>query len=149
MSSQDLLRQIADAFSQSAAPGEGDVLYAGAYSGDPELEEIKLFFGRREWQSIMPWDVFRFRHALSFFSDSALAYYAPAWISCSLLDEDTVDTAIEDLVATLGRKDASLWTDEQRRAICVWLAEIRSIPDAKILELALRKLGCNVNSCKS
>jgi len=146
MSRQDLLRQIANAFSSSTPPAATGVLYEGAYSGDPELEEIKLFFGGREWQSITPSDVFRFRHALSFFSDCALAYYAPAWMSCSLLDADAVDTAIEDLAGTLGRKDPSLWTHEQRRAICNWLTQMRSIPLAPTLELALRKFGCIVSS---
>jgi hypothetical protein len=121
MSISTLITRIASAFPTEPTPSSEDVLYKGAYARDPELEEIKAFFGSRTWNSLTPADVFHFRHALSFFSSSALAYYAAAWMTCALLDDDAVDTAIEDLVSTLGKADPNLWTQEQRLAICEWL----------------------------
>src|SRR5213592_3725227 len=121
MSISSLITRIASAFPTEPTPLKEDVLYKGAYSRDPELEEIEKFFGSRSWNSITPTDVFRFRHALSFFSPSALAYYTAAWMTCALLDDEAVDTAIEDLVGTLGKADLNLWTNEQRIAICEWL----------------------------
>jgi hypothetical protein len=142
METQSLIADIARAFPPAPAPNKEKVLYAGAYSGDPELEEITEFFGGRPWTAIGPKDVFRFRHALSFFSPSAFAYYIAGWMTCSLVAENEVDTAIEDLVYDLGRVDANLWTRQQRCAICAWLLHFKDVPLKERLQSAITNLGC-------
>lgn len=144
MSTLSLLSQIDTAFPAAVPPSREDVLYEGAYRGDPELEEIREFFGGRRWNSITPSDVFRFRHALSFFSPSALAYFTAAWMTSALQDEEVVDTAIEDLVGALEKADADLWTREQRNAICDWIEHFScsDLPTLKHrLESALWNMG--------
>lgn len=147
MDSATLTKRIAVTFPVERIPSGEDILYEGAYLGESELEEIKLFFGGRNWNSVSPADVFRFRHALSFFSPLALAYYTAAWMTCALLDEDAVDTAIENLVSVLGRADPNLWTQEQRLVICEWLAHfnVSNLPSFKQdFEKAANNLGCNL-----
>jgi hypothetical protein len=56
-----------------------------------------------------------------FFSKRALAYYTPAWMTCSLIDEVAADTGTEDLVSTFERADLKLWSQVQREVICAWL----------------------------
>ena len=146
MNDSSLKAQIASAFAAERPPFKEDVLYKGAYGGDPELEEIENFFGGRLWNSITPSDVFRFRHALSFFSPSALAYYTPAWMTCALVDDEAVDTAIEDLVGTFGETSPNLWTKEQRLAICEWLRHFydSDLPTLKQrFDKAMNNMGCN------
>jgi hypothetical protein len=142
MDNRSLITRIANAFPVEPSPTKENVLYKGAYSGDPELEEIRDYFGARPWKSLAPIDVFHFRHALSFLSPLALAYFTPAWMTCSLADEATVDTAIQDLTGTLGRADPSLWTQEQRSLICEWLVHFRAVPLKPELEKAAKHLGC-------
>ncbi|HXB59231.1 MAG TPA: DUF6714 family protein [Candidatus Acidoferrales bacterium] len=121
MKNDTLIKRILEVFPVDPPPSKEDVLYAGAYPGESELEEIKQFFGDRPWNAITPANVFNFRFALSFFSPPALAYYTPAWMTCSLIDEVAVDTAIDDLVSTFGRTDPKLWSQAQREVICAWL----------------------------
>lgn len=86
---------------------------------------MKCFFGNRRWDLLKPNDVFNFRHALSFFSELALSYYSAAWMTCAVLNEDAVDTAIEDLVGILQEADPKLWTSDQRDVIQDWLSYFR------------------------
>jgi hypothetical protein len=139
-----LIARIAEAFPADRPPAKGGVLYEGAYPGESELEEIKEFFGSRPWNSITPDDVFNFRHALSFFSPLALAYYTPAWMMCSLLDKKAVDTGIEDLAGALESADATIWTREQRKVICEWLVYFRQVPLKTVVEKAAANLGCQM-----
>jgi hypothetical protein len=74
MSLESLIRRIRDVFPIAQIPSKDAILYKGAYANDEELEEIKSFFENRTWQSITPIEIFRFRHALSFFSPTALVY---------------------------------------------------------------------------
>ena len=126
MSTSSLIARIASAFPLEPAPQPEDILYneeagyTGSFPVDSELAEIKAFFGNRRWNAVTPQDVFHFRHALSFFSKSALAYHTAGWMTCCLVDAAAVDTAIEDLVYTFGKADANLWTRKQRQAICEW-----------------------------
>ncbi len=121
MEARDLVALIATVFPSEPTPARGQVLYQGAYPGESEIEQVAEFFGNRRWGSVTTHDVFRFRHALPFFSPQALAYFTPAWMIASLLDENGVDTAIEDLVSNLEEADPNLWTQAQRAAICAWL----------------------------
>jgi hypothetical protein len=146
METIDLMRMIAAAFPVEPVPGPSEILYEGAYPGESELEEIKSFFGGRPWNRVTPQDVFRFRHALSFFSHSAFSYFTPAWMTSSLLDQAAVDTGIEDLVGALGRREIS-WTKDQRRAICEWLHYSQlNIEDLESVRrdfaVALSKVSC-------
>jgi hypothetical protein len=142
MDIQSLNTRIAAAFPAEPTPARDQVLYHGAYPGESELEEIKEFFACRPWSSITPKDIFDFRHALSFFSPSTLAYYTAAWMTCSLQDERRVDTAIEDLAGALGGADPGLWTQEQRSVICEWLLHFRRVPLKAVFEKAVANLGC-------
>jgi hypothetical protein len=147
METESLIDRIARVFPVAPIPDQGAILYEGAYRGESELEEIKAFFGGRAWNSITPRDVFRFRHALSFFSPTTFAYFSAAWMTCSLMDEGAVDTAIDNLVATLAEADPDLWTPGQRSVICAWLDHFDTVdlPSAKShFESALRHLGCAV-----
>ena len=89
-------------------------------------QEVRNFFAGRPWNSVTPQDIFRFRHALPLFSPSALAYFAAAWMTGALQDEDAVDTGIEDLISNLERSDPGSWTSIQRAAICAWLAYFKT-----------------------
>lgn len=144
METIDLIRMIAAAFPVEPVQGPSEVLFEGAYPGESEHEEIKSFFGGRPWNCVTPEDVFRFRHALSFFSPSAFAYFTPAWMTCSLLDEGAVDTGIENLVSAIGRRE-NCWTQEQRRAICEWLHHFNTVDLESVrtdFAVALSKVGC-------
>lgn len=143
MNSELLAKRIANVFSTKPIHWkDDDILYADAYKNDEELEEIKGFFQNRSWESITPMEIFRFRHALSFFSPKALVYYMPAWLTNSLLDRDTVDTAVEDVSSILASGDASLWTQPQRAVLCDWLIHFKNCLLEKNFEMALSKLGC-------
>ena len=142
MQAAPLLKQIADAFPPEPVPGRDEILHAGALAGESEVEEIRAFFAGRPWSSVTPPDIFRFRHALSFFSPRALAYYTAAWMTCALLDEDAVDTAIEDLVGTAERVEPDLWTRDQKAAILGWLLHFRDTGSSsfrRLCEKAVRK----------
>jgi hypothetical protein len=144
METIDLMRMIAAAFPVEPVPGPSEILYEGAYPGETELEEIKSFFGGRPWNRVTPPDVFRFRHALSFFSPSAFAYFTPAWMTCSLLDEGAVDTGVENLVSAIGQAE-NPWTQEQRMAICEWLRHFDTVDLESArsdFAVALSKVGC-------
>ena len=126
-----LITEITDAFPVDPVPEAGEILYneqpgyKGSFPAEDELQEIKSFFGNRPWNSISPHDVFRFRHALSFFSCRAFAYYTAAWIVCSLQDSEAVDTADTDLLFELTRKSPDCWTEKQQQVICKWLTHFR------------------------
>jgi len=150
MSTSSLIKRIATVFPVEPVPQPRDILYneeatyQGSFPVDSELAEIKDFFGNRRWDSVTPQDVFQFRHALSFFSKSAFAYYTPAWMTCSLLDEVAVDTADSDLVCSLVRRaDENLWTQAQRQVICEWLSYFQDDPLKERFEEAIKKLGCS------
>jgi len=145
-----LIERIEAEFPEHESPGWDEVLYEGHYKNDPELEEIRQFFAGRSWRTVTPQDVFRFRHALSFFSAKAFVYFTPAWMRCCLLDVEAVDTAVDDLVWDLERKDPELWSEGQRRTICEWLRVMdrwntehweSALFRASLLRAA-RKLGC-------
>lgn len=141
-----LVKEIANAFPTEPKPADEELLYEGAYHGESELEEIKQFFRCRAWNSITPSDIFRFRHALSFFSESALVYYTAAWLTCSLLDEEAVDTAIENVVDVFGEVDPNRWTEKQRLVICEWLNHFNNVdlPSVKrSFEKAAKNFGCS------
>jgi hypothetical protein len=125
MTASILIAQVASVFPIESPPAKEEILYEGAYSGDSELDEIRDFFGGRIWTSITPDDVFRFRHAVDFFSESALIYYTPAWMTCGLLDEEAVDTGNEDLVRALKKMRLNAWTKTQEQAILEWLIYFR------------------------
>jgi hypothetical protein len=152
MESATLIKRIVAAFPVERIPIGNDILYEGAYPGESELEEIRLFFGGRAWNSVTPSDVFCFRHALSFFSPAALAYYTAAWMTCALQDDNAVDTAIENLVSCLGRADPNLWTQEQRLVICQWLVRfnVSNLASSKQdFEKAAANLGCQKDVSQS
>lgn len=150
MSTSSLIARIASAFPLEPAPQPEDILYneeagyTGSFPVDSELAEIKAFFGNRRWDAVTPQDVFQFRHALSFFSKSALAYHTAGWMTCCLLDAAAVDTGIEDLVDIFGKADAHLWTRKQRQAICEWLThfDVSQLPSSKsAFERATKNMG--------
>ena len=152
MSTSALIPRIASAFPTEPVPQPGDILYneettyKGSFPVDSELAEIKSFFGNRRWDLVTPQDVFQFRHALSFFSKSALAYYTAAWMTCALLDDEAVDTAIENLVSKLGKANPNLWTQEQRQVICEWLIHfnVSDLPSSKHdFENAANNMRCS------
>jgi hypothetical protein len=151
MNADTLIARIAEAFPTVPTPTKDTVLYEGAYPGESELEEIRVFFGGRAWNSLTPQDIFRFRHALSFFSPLAFAYYAPAWMTCSLLEQRTVDTAVENLTGALGEADRSLWTQEQQFLICRWLFHFSRVSLRPVFDKAVANLGCHnaSSSCNS
>lgn len=143
MQAEILLKQIRDAFPTSPIPSEAEILYEGAYRGESELEEIRLFFGNRAWNIVTPQDVFRFRHALSFFSSSAFAYFSAAWMSAAIQDTEAVDTGVEDLVHAITRVDPRIWKPDQRTAICEWLTHFSNLFPAWCkddFERAIRKM---------
>jgi hypothetical protein len=150
---ENLIRRIAEVFPVQPIPDRSEILPPDAYK-DPDWERIKDFFGGRPWTAITPQDVFRFRDALSAFSAKAFAYFAAAWMTCSLLDEEAVDTAIEDLIFSIarahrstGRRDVNLWSDEQKAVICEWIKYFEAkYGDSEIFvedcQAAYRNLAC-------
>jgi hypothetical protein len=148
MEAASLIKLIADAFPVEPIPAKDDILYNGAYPEESELEEIKLFSGGRAWNSVTPGDVFRFRHALPCYSPRALTYYTAAWMTCSLLDEEAVDTGIEDLVSAFERVKVNLWTQAQRSIICQWLIHFQDTGSPSLkkrFEQAAENLGCDLS----
>lgn len=150
MNTSSLIKGIAAAFPTEPIPQPGEILYneEAAYQGsfpvDSELAEIKDFFGNRRWDSVTSRDVFRFRHALSFFSKRAFAYFAPAWMTCCLFDEVGVDTADSNLAGSLVRRaDQDLWTQAQQHIICEWLSYFGNDPFDEGFREAIDKLGCS------
>ena len=146
------IERIAAMFPEDKAPMGNEVLYKGADVADPDLAEIMSFFSGRSWRSITPSEVFNFRHALSYFSPCALAYFTPAWMTCALLDRHAVDTAIENLVGTLGEVNPAIWTQEQRLIICAWLAHFNTynLNSVKALfERAGRNIAFNTRNIRS
>ena len=154
MEKENLIRRIAEVFPVQPIPDSTEIVPPGAYK-DPEREEFSEFFGGRSWTSITPRDVFRFRLALCVFSEKAFAYFTPSWMTCSLLDEEGVDTAITDLVwriagahRSLVRRDLNLWSAEQKAVICDWIRyfEAKYIDSELFQEdckAARRNLGCD------
>jgi hypothetical protein len=126
MNAESLIKTIATVFPVANPPGANMVLYDGAYSGNADLNSIKSFFDSRVWNSVTTADVFHFRDAPSLFSKQALVYFLPAYLTASVSDPGGVDTAVEGLAGVLGSCESSLWSKEQRSAICEWLKLFRS-----------------------
>ena len=143
MQDTTLITKIARAFPVDPRPTRDMILYEGAYRGDEELEEIQEFFADRPWNSIAPGDVFRFRHALSFFSPQTFVYFTPAWMTCSLQDEEVVDTAPENLMGILAEANPDQWTQEEKCVICEWLVHFSGRSLMEIYAQAMTNFGCD------
>lgn len=125
---ENLIQWIAQVFPVQPIPDRSEILPPDAYK-DPDRDRIKDFFGGRAWTEVTPQDVFRFRDALSTFSAKAFAYFAASWMTCSLLDEEAVDTGMEDLIFEIAtaredqerRRAVDSWSEEQKAVICEWI----------------------------
>lgn len=135
--------RIATAFPVDSPPSRKQVLYAGANPRDLELKRVRECFGGRPWTSITLAEVFEFRDASPFFSPSALAYFAPAFMMRALEADDQVDAAVESLAGELAASAPTLWSTQQRAVICEWFDYFRDWLLQERYEEGRRAFGCN------
>lgn len=130
----------------------GDVLLHPSCRDDTD---IRPFYGVRDWRSIDSHLIETSDAALCFFSPAAFQYFLPAFMvwtldNCSTSDSFTVDATIYSLDPTTSDgpqqrfmlSKYALLSDQQRRAIVVFLEQMSKNPDhcdAEAAESALAK----------
>jgi len=122
MESTSLIARISEVFPLYPVPSKQGIIGETSYPpGESELVEIREFFGNRLWNTITPADVRRFEDCLALLSKEALAYFIAGWMTCCLLDSETVDVGLDNLVYQLERADPGLWSLAQRSVIYLWI----------------------------
>lgn len=84
---KDLLRQIDDAFATESYPGDDNI--ADKSYGDEPLILSNDFRGKTDWRTLTPafLDKAGDRSGLAFFTDAALHFYLPAYLSAEVRGE--------------------------------------------------------------
>jgi hypothetical protein len=80
-----VIKTIQEVFGQSRYPG--DNFLQGSFEGCEPYEETQPFKGKTDWQTIEPALLDAHYAALSFFSETALRFFLPAYLIADLRDE--------------------------------------------------------------
>ncbi|MCP4359026.1 MAG: hypothetical protein GY796_13480 [Chloroflexi bacterium] len=80
-----VIKEIQAAFGQNEYPG--DNFLQGSFEGGEPYEEIEPFKGKTDWQTIDLALLDSHYTALNFFSEAALRFFLPAYLTADLRDE--------------------------------------------------------------